>query len=434
MLGGSIDVKSQVGQGTEVKIRLPLKRAPGSDTPMSTPSSCNSLERLYDDSISALQAEYPGRSVILHGFDPRTEATLQSTNTAQVLQEYIEDWFGLEALSPSSASAPDVIIVDEKNLAALSRQNCRGSPTIVLSSNSSRYKKSHTHVVGAIEYVSKPFGPYKLAKAMRTCLDKAKTISAGLAPAASLLRGESPADSEADTVIPEFEEMTLQTEDASMTVQVSDIVTAADSTNAQMAIENSSAGANSDYQSKGGDNFPFPSQDDGKTKPTPSKRLRIDLTRRDSRRPRLDQRVTEPYIDKTAFPYTSPITKTGEIVTLEVESATPELTPPSSTQTTGRSTPPGSSAITTFEEVQKRPPRLLLVDDNKINLRLLETFMKKRKYTLVDSADNGHLAVQAAEKNEEGYDIIFMGKKPPQHSPDAYLQLLRYQHARHERL
>ncbi len=415
MLGGSIDIKSQVGQGTEVKIRLPLKRAPESDTPMSTPSSGNSLERLYDDSISALQAEYPGRSVALYGFDPKTEVTLQSTNTAQVLQEYIEDWFNLEAVSPSSASAPDVVIVDEKNLAALSQQSYRRSPTIVLSSNSSRNKKLHTRVFGAMEFVSKPFGPYKLAKAMYTCLDKAKSVSDGLAPAACLIRGESPANSEAETVIPEFEEMTLQTEHTSMTVQVSNGVTAADSTNAQMAIENSSAGATGDYQSKDGEDFPFPSQDghgDEKIRPTPSQRLRIDLTRRESRRPSLDQRVTEPYITKSAFPYTSPVTKTGEIVTIEVESATPDLTLPSSTQTTERSTKPGSSTITTFEDVQKRPPRLLLVDDNKINLRLLETFMKKRKYALVDSADNGHLAVEAAEDNKEGYDIIFMGKKP----------------------
>ncbi len=413
MLGGSIDIKSQVNQGTEVKIQLPLKRVPGSDTPMSTPSSGNSLERLYDDSISALQAEHPGRSVALYGFDPKTEATLQSTNTAQVLREYIIDWFGLGAMSSSSAASSDIVIVDEKNLAALSQQNYAGSPTIVLSSNNSRYKKSHTNIVGAVEYVSKPFGPYKLAKAMRTCLDKARSKPNGLAPATSLLRRGSPAESDADTVIPDFEEMTLQTEDSSMNVQINDLVTAADSTNAQMAIENSSAGATSDYQSKDGDDFPFPSQDNGKTEPTPSERLRIDLTRRDSRRPGLDKRVTEPYINKTAFPFTSPISKTGELVTVAVETATPELTPPSLVPTTESILLSGKPAITMFEEIQKRPPRLLLVDDNKINLRLLETFMKKRKYTLVDSADNGQMAVQAAAKNEEGYDIIFMGKKPP---------------------
>ena len=412
MLGGSIDIRSQVGQGTEVKIRLPLKRVPRFDTPMSTPSTGNSIERPYDDSISALQAEYPGKSVALFGFDTKMQATLQSTNTAQVLKVYIEQWFGLAALSASPGLVvSDIVIVDEEDLVALWQPNSGGRPTIVLSSNSSRFKKAHTNDFGAFEFVSKPFGPYKLAKAIRICLDKAKAISDGLAPAASLLRGASPAESDADTVIPDFEEMTLQTENAPTIVPFSVVVTAANSTNAQMAIESTSASASSDHQTKNSrDDFPFPSQEDERTGPTSSERLRIDLTRRDSRRPKLGQRVTEPYINKTTFPYTSPISKTGEMVAVE-PSTTPEPAQQSPTQTTKGLSLPENSATSDPEKTQMRPPRLLLVDDNKINLRLLETFMQKRKYTFVDSAENGQLAVQAAEKHEEGYDIIFMGRK-----------------------
>ena len=419
MLCGSIDIRSQVGQGTEVKIRLPLMRVPRSDTPMSTPSSGNSLERLYDDSISALHAEYPRKSILLFEFDPQKEVTLQSTNAAQVLVEYVEKWFGLEAFSSSTiTTVSDLIIVDEKNLEFLLQQNGGGVPTIVLSNNSSRLKKARIPVVGSLEFVSKPFGPYKLAKAIRTCLDKARDIFAGLAPAATILRGESPADSEADTVIPEFEELTIQVNDEPMTVQVSDMVTAANSTNAQMAIDSSSAGANSEFETKSsrGD-FPFPSQEGDKSETTAAKRLRIDLTRKDSRRPKLNQRVTEPYINKTVFPYTSPISKTGEMIAVKDESATPDLAPSSSTRAAENRIQPNSSATPAIETVQKRAPRLLLVDDNKINLRLLETYMQKRKYTLVDSAENGQVAVQAAEKHEEGYDIIFMGRFQTSPSP-----------------
>ncbi|TKA71357.1 hypothetical protein B0A49_07552 [Cryomyces minteri] len=53
-------------------------------------------------------------------------------------------------------------------------------------------------------------------------------------------------------------------------------------------------------------------------------------------------------------------------------------------------------------------PRILIVDDNKINLRLLKTFINKSGYHVVDSAEDGSLAVEAVEKSE-GYDIIFMG-------------------------
>jgi CheY-like chemotaxis protein len=42
---------------------------------------------------------------------------------------------------------------------------------------------------------------------------------------------------------------------------------------------------------------------------------------------------------------------------------------------------------------------------------LLQTFMKKRQYTYVDSAENGQLAAQAAEN--QAYDIIFMDISMP---------------------
>ncbi|KAH8599507.1 hypothetical protein B0O99DRAFT_668831 [Bisporella sp. PMI_857] len=58
-------------------------------------------------------------------------------------------------------------------------------------------------------------------------------------------------------------------------------------------------------------------------------------------------------------------------------------------------------------------PRLLLVDDNKINLTLLRTYMRKRKYDTVDEAENGLEAVTKFAELREGYDIIFMDISMP---------------------
>jgi CheY-like chemotaxis protein len=61
-----------------------------------------------------------------------------------------------------------------------------------------------------------------------------------------------------------------------------------------------------------------------------------------------------------------------------------------------------------------RAPRVLLVDDNKINLSLLETFIKRQKRKLdYDCAENGLLAVEAARQNPSGYAIIFMDVSMP---------------------
>ena len=58
-------------------------------------------------------------------------------------------------------------------------------------------------------------------------------------------------------------------------------------------------------------------------------------------------------------------------------------------------------------------PRVLVVDDNSINLSLMLTFLQRHKLETLDSADNGSTAVQAVKDVQEGYDIIFMDLSMP---------------------
>jgi len=57
-------------------------------------------------------------------------------------------------------------------------------------------------------------------------------------------------------------------------------------------------------------------------------------------------------------------------------------------------------------------PVLLLVDDNEINLRLLETFVRKNNFEY-DTAENGLLALQAFQNVRRRYDIVFMDISMP---------------------
>ncbi|KAJ5530612.1 hypothetical protein N7527_004005 [Penicillium freii] len=61
----------------------------------------------------------------------------------------------------------------------------------------------------------------------------------------------------------------------------------------------------------------------------------------------------------------------------------------------------------------QRLARVLVVDDNRINLNLMMTFLKKRQLTELDPAENGKLAVEAVERMQGGYDIIFMDMSMP---------------------
>ncbi|KAE8145765.1 hypothetical protein BDV25DRAFT_163925 [Aspergillus avenaceus] len=77
------------------------------------------------------------------------------------------------------------------------------------------------------------------------------------------------------------------------------------------------------------------------------------------------------------------------------------------------SMPVRDSAPETKKIESHRPPRVLVVDDNAINLKLMMTFMKKRNLDVLTAAENGKVAVDAVEKLPEGYDMIFMDISMP---------------------
>ncbi|MCJ1283172.1 hypothetical protein MMC26_002499 [Xylographa opegraphella] len=392
MLGGSIEIKSEVGKGTEVKVELPLLRVTGIDTPVSTPNTISSMERPQDDSIAILQSEASGMSVAFYGLQSsgKSIGAAAAKEMERALHQYISLWFGLEVIvmSPGSQN-PDFIIVDEANLSELLSKKPRRSSVIALCTNSSRYSQNGVQGNGkGVEYLSKPFGPFKLAKALRLCLEKIKPGGSARTPLTEPSRSNSTLTARSPGPGIEFEALTLEGEDecTPINAQTAGNITAGESENALMAVESSPMSASLGSGKQSGADFPFPQQDS----PVDASRPRANMAREYSRRPALRERKTEPLIQYTTWTEIKPsaASRKGETVTA------PPIPP-------------------TKNVPMKRPPRILLVDDNKINLRLLKTFMMKREYQLVDSADNGQLAVEAAKMQLDGYDVIFMDISMP---------------------
>lgn len=340
MLCGTIDVQSEVGKGTDITIRIPLSRVPGTDTPVSTPSTEASVDGApEDDSMRVLQADHQATTVALYAFHAN-EYTNEMTEAGRTLKNCIEDWFGLRVcISPFELTSKDLIVIDEKDLAELVTQNVTHVPTVVICSNSTRSQAASRQTLpAATEFVSKPFGPHKLAKALRLCLDKARDYHLGLTPKITFSSGDlGSLASESETAIPDLEHLTLETDDIlrPLSVQTNGVVTASESDNAQMAIDHwnadSSNGTSGDGTVTDGQNFPFPDQSQPETNATSPRspqnenaplndRPMGELTRRESRRPPLISRMTEPAV-KTAFPHSvdlslpdySAVTKHGEI-------------------------------------------------------------------------------------------------------------------------
>ena len=404
MLNGTIAFESQLGKGTTVYVRVPMMRLPGADTPKSTPSTITSNSSTTT-SLQGLQSEHAGKQVLLYGFWEGTRSPILAT----VLDSYITQWFGLKATRSWSDSV-DIVVVDENDLPGLWAMNVMRRPVVVLCGASRPQAAPQGHRPIAMEFVSRPFGPFKLAKALFLCLEKAKGFSDEAAGSTETFPPESPIGSETETIVPEFSKLSLSAEGGLSSELLSQATASSSSRHLSSGLSSHSDLNENLAQNKRGD-FPFPAQETEKNTDAKAQPSRPDLVKRDSRRPKMTHRVTEPMI-KAHGPTSSAVSKVGKIATATAAQGTDDIASPG-IAIPGRNVPEASEVQKVMMPVAEpldRPPRLLLVDDNKINLRLLETFMRKRKYKHVDSAENGQLAVDAAVTEQDGYDIIFMGE------------------------
>lgn len=354
MMGGNIDIKSRLGEGTTAQVSLPLMRPPGgSDSTQSTPQS-TSTGNVRDDSVQTLCEDAVGCIVSINKyFEKNDQVQASSREYAGVLASYVRDWYGLELCGWEHRDKAHVLILEERDLPAILQGDIKAGveenpALIVLCSNATRRSeaeadRSQSRLHGVFEYISKPCGPYKLARALRVCLERMQMLRSVRQPT---LR-ESFISSE-DMSLKELDLPALPGEETPTPVQANGTLSASQITrNAQMAINDQFVG-----EVHNGEEYPFPSERTCST--------------------------------------VSPLSPEVQDVSKWVESA-PEARPVNSRAEGG--------------------PRILLVDDNKINLRLLETFLHRRKYKLVDSAEDGSIAVNAVKVAKEPYDIIFMGKQ-----------------------
>jgi CheY-like chemotaxis protein len=78
------------------------------------------------------------------------------------------------------------------------------------------------------------------------------------------------------------------------------------------------------------------------------------------------------------------------------------------------------------QRTREASPAILLVEDNHINLRLLQTHVKKKGvYQDIQTAKNGLLAVQAVERRKEGFSVIVMDMSMPEMDGFEATRLIR---------
>lgn len=182
---------------------------------------------------------------------------------------------------------------------------------------------------------------------------------------------------------------------------------AADSVNARKAIESPTPTATTELVEKHAE-FPFPVETHVAEKAHSMPNDKLALAAMGKQERPASAALTLSLMEKASTitsPTSNPSTNPGSTAsaslatkpklaspTLKLTSPTPTLAPP---------------------DLKHNSPSLLLVDDNKINLTLLRTYMRKRAYTTIDEAENGLDAVSKFNAREQGYDIVFMDISMP---------------------
>lgn len=173
LAGGTIDIRSELGKGTEIKLSLPLEDCPREldELPERVDPTCT-----HEDAINAVRRRAHGRTVTIRGFDNALrKSDLQLAAVASLkasIEKYVTEWFNLTIVSNDQIA--DIVISDES--AFLSSTKALGSSSrllLILCSNGAR-RDIYMSQFGAgqlVEFVSKPCGPHRLAKALLNCLD-----------------------------------------------------------------------------------------------------------------------------------------------------------------------------------------------------------------------------------------------------------------------
>jgi CheY-like chemotaxis protein len=354
-MGGAIDVKSEVGVGTEVVVSLPLRHPSTPPASTSTPPTAEYRAPAdFEDLLRRLKRE-ECQMVAIFGFEETTNSRLSPlSQIKESLQKYLQDWFKLESYVLDAEDSPlnsiGAVIVNESQMQAFlawrkafALSDWRPAVVLVHDKSAKKYRPTTSHQVESRPpaLLSKPFGPMKLAKALLFALDS--TID----PSKPVLSSPDALETSVDSLDHTVKE-------------------AAKKVGPDTPYFNSSPGHDVEAlpRSQGSDEY----------------------------------------------------LNGGHSPGMSIEETIRSLSSRQSTETAPSTQKMDFGVLPIRRKVEKaqRPPRILVVDDNLINLSLIDMYIKKKTCQQTQKAENGSQAVDyVKEKGMEPFDVIFMDLSMP---------------------
>jgi CheY-like chemotaxis protein len=364
MMDGEIEVHSEVNHGTKVKVRIAMRRAGPRDLR-------DGFHRPNEDDIQALRTILPRPQIVNFQQDILPEDTPQKQEGYQMqkhaLAACINGWYKVEALHHWDIDTdikPDIILVDDVHLLAITKHLNRlkeiDAVVVILCSDRSRTTAISKNVdYPKLHIMPKPFGPFKLAKALKHALDKRGPI-----------RGTPSGPTIAEEIgpIPELK-------------QLSPTLRRVPSNSGNLSKLTKKPSFNG--------SFPFPSMTVTPASTSPAPRIP----------------VTTPQLEVSG-------THHRRLKILDVPSS--KQKPLEEHNKFIRSHSEGGQ--TENSQYKAAKPKVLLVDDNEVNLKLLQTFFVRRGFTDMRLARDGSEAVKVYEDalhEHDPFHLVFMDISMP---------------------
>ncbi|KAF2763780.1 hypothetical protein EJ03DRAFT_54061 [Teratosphaeria nubilosa] len=466
MLQGDIDIKSILNMGTIISITFPMKKASQdlSDGLVFQPG-------FKDPTVLALQRmpHRPQAAIYEPALEDDSFGQSQGVMVVhKALVQYMVGWYHMPTLQTWDFKAPaQILIVDEVHLPAViaHRPNFLDSlqkqSIIILCANASRQAVLSQDIQsGQVELLCKPFGPYKLARTIYRALEKAAQSNTRVEIIdCPTVEPATPPSSVSTTLVTQRGNSFSEAKES---LQYSPEHAAVGETAGGLPLKPKSTRQSSasvarklalpqrlckDVRPGPDGGFPFP--------PGPSLEISNDNDTGHDLTTVIPSVSLSPAksAGESGLPYLAPSPKLQQLYPSSSDCRSSRQLTRALTDNdryndchTNDDKPPGAlptsahgaqSIAEAPPAPQARMPKLLLVDDNKVNLNLLHMSAKKKEFgpNLVLLAENGQEAVEQYTQSLQAEfppDIIFMDISMP--IMDGYEATRRIRHMEENRM
>ncbi|KAF2746805.1 hypothetical protein M011DRAFT_477651 [Sporormia fimetaria CBS 119925] len=369
MLDGKIDVKSRLGKGTTFRIEMKLTQAKPSKSSRHTESELEDtlpLSKLHGK--NALFLNFP------HFDSPETPDQRAQNLLHQSVTRYVKDLLQMEPildLRSADASNCHLIIANElSSLAALHEMTILKDRPVMLMSNSTLRKSVLDHMQfdrnpSLVTFLRKPCGPKKLRRAAQACLE---IMENGHASQPDTILG-APGPSRSNVANLPAPHVNSRAADTAQSTSLA-VRPLASPTKTPEAPSETIGPDHKAYQTD------TQQQEALSSTPVPT-----------SPPPCVDQAFTQTATVQAKLHQSSEIASVSTSATV---------------------------SMTTTVDTQPQKPRILCVEDNKINMMLVTTYLKKNHYPFSTAYDGAEaLEVYKASAASGGFDCILMDIQMP---------------------